>query len=152
MEVRRKHRWLFSTLAEFSREALLVLQKAQRPTVKFEEPEMHHNQEVVRFAGKHSWEPISLTWYDSEQNPDVSLAIWQWCKSVCDFTTANVAPPRSYKKQGQIQMLDGMGSPTEKWTLCNCWPKESNWGDIDYTATDIETIEVTMRFDRAQRM
>ena len=63
VEVRRKHRWVFETLGrgtgQFSQAELLILQSASRPSFKFEEPEMHHNQEVARFAGKQDWDPVT---------------------------------------------------------------------------------------------
>lgn len=153
IETRRKHRWMFATLGrgsgQFSSAELLVLQSAQRPQFKFEEPEMHHNQEVARFAGKQDWEPCTLTWYDTEQNPDVSAGVYAWLQSVVDFPSANVNLPSVYKKQATLQMVNGQGSPNETWLMCNTWPKEVNWGDLDYTDTEIATIEATMRYDRA---
>ena len=151
LETRRKHRWNFATLGNIGQTALLVLQSAQRPNFKFEEPEMHHNQEVAYFAGKQSWEPITLTWYDVEQDPDISSTIYQWLNTVVTITSANVAPPSQYKKQASLQMVDGQGASNETWSIYNCWPKEVNWQDLDYTVTDIATIEAQMRFDRAMR-
>lgn len=155
METRRKHRWEFTALANagiFSTQHLLILQSAQRPNFKFEEPEMHHDQEVVYFAGKQSWEPITLTWYDAEQPIDVSAAMWNWINSVVNMDSIHVNVPSAYKTQGTLVMVSGGGSENgEVWTLYNCWPKESNWGELDYTSTDIATIEVQMRYDRATR-
>lgn len=155
VETRRKHRWVFQTLgrgnSQFSEEELLVLMSAQRPNFKFEEPEMHHNQEVARFAGKQDWDPITLTWYDVEQDPDVSAGIYAWLETVVQFSTANVAAPADYKALAELNMVDGSGQVSESWTICGTWPKEVNWGDIDYTATEIATIEATMRYDRATR-
>jgi hypothetical protein len=153
IETRRKHRWVFQTLGRgggtFSEAELLVLMSAQRPNFKFEEPEMHHNQEVAYFAGKQSWEPITLTWYDTQQDPDVSAGIYAWLETVVNFASANVNPPSVYKKQATLAMVDGSGQASETWTICNTWPKEVNWGDLDYTSTEIATIEATMRYDRA---
>lgn len=157
LETRRKHRWIFQTLGkgagqQFPEDVLLILMAASRPNFKLEEPELHHNQEVARFAGKQDWEPVTLQWYDAEQPQDASQEIYDWFQAVVDFATANVNPPGQYKAEGRLQMLDGAGAPTETWRLCNTWPKEGNWGDIDYTATEIATIEVAMRFDRALRL
>jgi hypothetical protein len=157
VETRRKHRWIFQTLADGAfqggREALLILQSASRPHVTFEEPEMHHNQEKAYFAGKHAWEPITLVWYDGEQSPDVSSEVYTWIDSgvLSSFGSANVNPPNQYKKDSTLQMLDGAGAPTETWNILGCWPQDVNWGDLDYTNTEIQTIEVTMRYDRAIR-
>jgi len=149
LETRRKHRWVFRTLGSVNPAALLVLQSASRPNFKFAEPEMHHDQEVAYFAGKQTWEPVSMKWYDVEQNPDVSDTIYQWLRTVVDLPTATVYAPSVYKQQATLEMVGAAGNTTETWIMCNAWPKEVNWGDLDYTATDIVTIEATLRYDRA---
>ncbi len=112
---------------------------------------MHHNQEKASFAGKSSWEPITLVWYDSEQNPDVSKGIYQWIETVLNMSSMVVAAPVNYKRTASLAMLDGAGQPTERWMLYGTWPKEGNWQELNYTANDIMTIEVSMSIDRAIR-
>jgi len=155
-EMRRKHRWIFETLGKggstfFSETSLLYLKTAQRPHPKFEEVVMHHNQEQAKFAGKTSWEPLKLTWYDSE-NPDSSKEIYEWFQAISDFTTANVNPPSEYKREGVLAMLNGMGVPTQRWKICNSWPQDGNWDDLDYTDSEICTIEVQVLYDRAYQI
>lgn len=157
VETRRKHRWSWATLGkaaagEFQSPVLLLLKEATRPNFSFEEPELHHNQEQAYFAGKQTWEPIEFVWYDGEQSPDVSAEIWDWLNGVADITSANVEPPNAYKKEGTLEMLDGQGSPTESWQMFGCWPQNPNWGSLDYADTEIQQIEVTMRYDRALRL
>ncbi len=155
LEVRRKHRWVFETLGrgagQFSQAELLVLQSASRPNFKFEEPEMHHNQEVVRFAGKHDWDPVTLTWYDQEQNPDISRGIYQWIETVVNMHSIAVAHPRFYKTTGSLAVLDGSGQTNEVWSMMGAWPSACNFQELDYTSTDLLTCEATMRYDRAVR-
>ena len=77
-ETRRKHRWIFETMATGvgpGRDILLLLKSAQRPKYILEEPLVHHNQEQAYFAGKSSWETITLSFYDAELNPDSSEAL-----------------------------------------------------------------------------
>ena len=158
LETRRKHRWVFTSIPAFDKPSfLLVLKSAARPQFKFEEPVMHHNQEQVYFAGKQSWEPIDLVWYDAEQPDDVSEAVWKWLgsadksQSVGIFDEANVRRPDQYKIDAELSMVDGMGDSTEKWTLKGTWPQKVNWEDLAYDNTEIATITVTVRFDRAVR-
>jgi hypothetical protein len=155
IEVRRKHRWRFEVLMRgdtpFPDNSRLSLQSASRPSFKFEEPEMHHNQEVARFAGKQDWDPVTLTWYDVQQDPDNSAEIYMWIESVVSMSTVHVAHPVSYKKVASLVMVDGFGEPSERWRMYGTWPAACNWGELDYTSTDLQTIEATMRFDRAVR-
>lgn len=155
VETRRKHRWVFETLGTgagtLGSPMLLLLREATRPHPTVEEPVMHHNQEQAYFAGKHSWESSKLVWYDGEQSPDVSGEIWNWLNGVINISAVTVGVPGSYKKEATLQMLRGDGSPSETWRLFGCWPQEINWNTLDYTDTEIQTIEVTLRFDRAVR-
>ncbi len=155
IEARRKHRWVFETLGrgtgQFSQSELLVLQSASRPNVKFEEAEMHHNQEVAYFAGKHSWDPVTLVWYDIEQDPDISRGLYHWIETVVNMQSMAVAHPRFYKKSAALVMLDGTGQTTEQWSMMGTWPAGCNWQELDYTSTDLMNLEATMRFDRAVR-
>jgi hypothetical protein len=154
-EVRRRHRWQFETLGRgtgvWSQTELLMLLSASRPNVKFEEPEMHHNQEVVRFAGKQDWDPVSLVWYDGEQNPDISKGLYHWLETVTNMESIQVAHPRNYKRQASLAMLDGAGRPNERWDMYGTWPASINWQELDYSSTDLLTCEATLRYDRAKR-
>jgi len=81
VETRRKHRWIFSTVgqdATVGRDILLLLKTAQRPKFNLEKPELHHDQEVAYFAGKQTWDELSMEFYDAEQQPNSSEAIWNW--------------------------------------------------------------------------
>lgn len=152
IETRRKHRWQFLVLGggAFAEESLLILQSAQRPKFKFNTADMHHNQEVVKVAGKQEWEPTALKFYDAE-NPDVSLEVWKWVTTVVNMPTANVNAPRDYKRPSTLEMVNGQGAATETWHLCNSWPESVNWGELDYGGSEICTIEVSVRYDRAVR-
>lgn len=155
IEVRRKHRWVFETLGRgdsvFNTAELLVLQSASRPSFKFEEAEMHHNQEIARFAGKQDWDPVTLVWYDIEQKPDISQGIYHWIETVVNMETIQVAHPSFYKRKAVLSVLDGAGETNESWSMLGTWPAACNWQELDYTSTDLLTCECTMRYDRAVR-
>jgi len=154
-EIRRTHRWIFESSTHLSEPVLIVLQKASRPALNIEEPAMHHNQEQVYYAGKHTWESLSLSWYDVEQEPNVSKAMWDWMEQCLIFTGGNAAsvnPPSTYKAtETNLQMRDGLGAATETWAVYNGWPQNLNWGALDYTSTELQIIEIKFRFDRAVR-
>lgn len=152
VETRRKHRWVLETLEPLGSPVLLLLKEANRPHVTIEEAEMHHNQEKAWFAGKHSWESIKLVFYDGELPEDCSNEIWGWLNGVIDIPGVTVAKPRDYKKECLLKMLDGAGGASESWKMFGCWCQDINWMNLDYTSTDIQLIEVTMRYDRALRL
>lgn len=153
-EVRRTHRWIFEGYTYVGNNVLLVLKSASRPSLTFEEPAMHHNQEQVYYAGKHTWESASMSWYDVEQDPDVSAAMWDWMSKCMQFQgnmAPLVSPPNQYKGTGDLNMVNGEGHANESWTMYNGWPQALNWGALDYTSSDLQLIEVKFRFDRAIR-
>lgn len=155
LESRRNHRWVFTTIGRgqgtFTQKELLVLKTASRPKFTFKPAEMHHNQEVSKFAGKQEWEPIELSWYDIEQDPDVSKGLYHWLETVVHLNTANVSHPRFYKRQASLAMIDGMGVPTETWSICGSWPESVDWGKLDYQNNELSVITAKMTFDRAMR-
>lgn len=154
-EIRRKFRWAWTQLGQvLGPRDLVYLQSCQRPAFNLEENEMHHNQEVVYFAGKQTWNEMSFTFYDAELDPDVSSRLASWITTVVtSWSTGaaetSVARPSAYKADGTLEMLDGAGAPTERWRIYGIWPKETNWGDLDYTDNSLALVEVTARIDRA---
>jgi len=152
-ESRRKHRWVFAVLGPtWTREGLLYLKSAARPKFNLDEPMIHHDQEQAYFAGKQSWDPITLTWYDIENDPDISATVYKWLNTVVTINAAAVAAPSAYKVDSQLSMTNGPGKVTETWVMYGTWPKEVNWGELSYDDTEIATCEAVIRFDRAKRV
>jgi hypothetical protein len=150
IESRRKHRWRFTTLGPAGmRDSAIYLMSAQRPHVVTEEAVMHHDQEQVYFAGKHHWEPITLVFYDIEGGPDSSNEIWNWVLDSVNIPNATVSTPNSYKKNSTLEMTNGVGGVSESWQIFHVWPIDVNWNDLDYTNTEIQTVDVQMKYDRA---
>jgi hypothetical protein len=153
LEVRRKHRWVFESLgrgnAPWRPNELLNLQSAARPSFKFNVADKHHNQEVVYYAGKQEWDPITLTWYDIEQNPDISAGLYVWLNTVVDMISIGVQPPSNYKKDAVLKMINGLGTSTESWNMVGTWPETLNWQELDYSANELMTCEASLKYDRA---
>lgn len=159
MESKRKHRWIFKVLWDNTNDLLttaVYLQSAQRPHAVVEEAVMHHDQEQAYFAGKYHWEPISLVFYDMGASPNASVnssnEIWNWFNQVINVSQATVSPPNIYKKESELAMTDGAGGAAEEWKLRNSWPIDINWNDLDYTNTEIQTIDVSLKFERAEKI
>jgi len=160
LEIRRTHRWVFESMQPFNNnDVMLVLKSASRPSVAFDEVEMDHNQEKVYLAGRHTWEPITLTWYDVEQQPNVSEEVYKWLNRrqnggggpFNELETMRISKPSDFKKDAVLKMINGSGASTESWKLYQCWPQSVNWNSLDYSSSDLQLIEVTLRFDRAVR-
>lgn len=153
-EFRRKHRWRFTVAGtSMNQTDFIYLQKAARPSFKLEAPEVHHDQEVAYFAGKQTWEEITLEFYDATTPVDITTKLWDWVNTIVSLNGGEmgVEPPSGYKKDVTLEMTDGKGESIDTWVLYGAWPMSTNWNDIDYSSTDIQTISVTLKFDRAMK-
>ena len=150
VESRRKHRWKFECPTPIGRKSV-YLSSAQRPHAIIDEAIMHHDEEQAAFAGKYHWDPISLVFYDVVGDVDMCALIYQWFNTVINVPNANVATPASYKQTSKLQMTDGQGAAVETWNLYNSWPIDVNWNDLDYSNSEIQTVDVSLKFDRAQK-
>lgn len=155
-EMKRVYRWQMSFLGRgagnFPISALLLLKKATRPSWNAEAVTMHHQQEEIYYAGKQKWDAVGIEWYDSEQSPNVSLEVWNWCQSIVNMNTIAVSSPADHKKLATLEMLNGVGSPTERWTMYGCWPKKVAFNDVNYETNQIISVNAEMSYDRANRV
>jgi hypothetical protein len=154
-EFRRKHRWRLLDLQSgpVTNQDFLQLKSAQRPSFTLSEDEVHHDQEVAYFAGKQTWDPIEISFYDAAGGGagDISARMFQWVSTVSNINAATCAAPSDYKKTLKVQMTSAAGQPDETWILSGCWPAKSNWNELDYSTSEIQLVNITLRFDRAVR-
>lgn len=162
--VKRKFRFLFEIqgITDIS-DPLVALpaQKATRPSISLKEMDVPHLQETIYLPGRPDWKQLSVTLYDVNKNHP----IWKWLLSFYNPGPSNREAdilnggfPNSpgyfgfakpFKKDSILYVLDGCGNEMERWVYQNCWPTEIDYGDMDMSDTDILTINLTMRYDRA---
>lgn len=51
--------------------------------------------------------------------------------------------------QVSLIMFDGCGEASEVWVYEHVWPQTIDWGDLDMSSSDVATVDVTLRYDRA---
>ena len=54
-----------------------------------------------------------------------------------------------YKRDVELEMLDPTGVVVSKWILKNTMCTNVSFGDLDYSSSDLATIQMTLRFDYA---
>lgn len=150
-EFRRKHRWRFTVGGIMTQDDFVWLRSAARPNFKLAMPEVHHDQEKIYVAGKQEWDPIQLQFYDATVPRNISARLYAWLQTVVAIDTATVALPAQYKQNVVIETVNNTNAPDEQWTLYGAWPAEVNWQDLDYTNTEVQLCQVTLRYDRARR-
>jgi hypothetical protein len=128
-----------------------------RPTVNFETITLDVYNSRSYLAGKHSWDPITLTLRDDVNN-NISKVTGQQLQKQFDFyEQASAVSGASYKFETKIQILDGGNggdatAPTvlEQWNLVGCYLESANYNSLAYSAsTDPVTVTLSIRYDNA---
>lgn len=161
---RRKNRWLFSIKNVSADDSAAVStytlppKRGARPSLSWKEYECQHLTETIYYPFKPDWKPISLTLYDIRCNKN---PVFDWIRltqnisgnggGLYDPQQGIWTPivPSQMKREGNIQLLDGCGNIVECWTLDNCYPSSVEWGELDMDSSEIITVEVQVRYDRA---
>lgn len=147
---KRKYRWMFYIPDVCGEGApLLPPSKSARPSLSFKEMDAQHITETIYYPSKPEWKPINITLYDivKRKNPVI-----EWIKKVYDVSETNVKwKAGSGIKIGtcRIELYDGVGEVIETWKLENAWPNNIEFGDLDYGSSDILSVDLTLRYDRA---
>lgn len=131
-----------------------------RPNLSFEEIKLDRYNSTAYVAGKHSWDPMSLTVQDdvtglASQIIQDQLQLQQYLIGAQGPWMGAGSTASSYKFATKLEMLDGHGTGTqgsgviETWLLQGCYLASVNWNTLDYSASDAVTIELSVRFDNA---
>lgn len=148
---KRKFRWTFEILGFCNNQQNLVPEHfvniASRPNLSVEETEINHLNAKVWIPGKAAWETITVTYLDVANAEMQSL--WNWLATVYDFTdpiNLHMGERRDWGGIGVLNMYDGCGVLIEQWQMQKMFPTSINFGDLDYSSSDIATIELTLRY------
>jgi hypothetical protein len=151
MVFKRKFRWTFELFGFCANEKNTVpehfVNVASRPNLEIEETEINHLNAKTWIPGKASWQTITVTYLDVAHQEMQSL--WNWLATVYDFTDPiklRMGERRDWDATGVLSMYDGCGVLLETWEMKRVFPTGINFGDLDYSSSDIATIELTLRY------
>lgn len=129
------------------------------PNLSFEEVTLHRYNSVAYVAGKHTWEPISVTVEDDITGLAATvikaqLETQQRLIGVdLDGRWLNTAPTGAdYKFGAKIDQLDGDEGVVQTWILEGCMLSSADFGDRDYSASEAATITFNIRYDHARHI
>ena len=125
-----------------------------RPNVSFAEIPVEIYNSRVYLAGKPVWEAVSVNVRDDARGEVARLVGEQLQKQVDFSEQASAAAGNNYKFQLRCQILDGGNgqfAPTvlEEWELYGCYLASANYNQLNYGASDVVTIAMSIRFDNA---
>lgn len=151
---KRKYRYLFriSGISGDLTDGINALPplKSARPSLSFKEMDAQHLNETIYYPSKPEWKPVNLVLYDIKGNTN---PVWDWIKK-----TYNPEFPGSWSpsvssgfKIGRcsLEMYDGCGNTIEKWIFEGAWCQNIDFGDLDMSSSEVSTIDLTLRYDRA---
>jgi hypothetical protein len=161
---KQKFRWLFQisgiSALDTGISKALPPRRSARPTLGWKEQEVNHLTETVYFPLKPTWEPVDLVLYDICRNGNQCNPVFVWiATSQANQQSGGFYDPQvgkmipivdaKLKRQGDIYVYDGCGNELEHWVLENCYPHQVRWGELDMDSSDLLTVEVSLRYDRA---
>lgn len=160
-ETARRHRFRIDLFEPFgpislgqpgAGDIMLFVEKCTRPTPEIDEITIHNGQDEIYRPGKQRWGPVEFTFYEKvEERDEVAERIYDWWGRVMiNLTRSGHNLPTDYYKSGQLQMLDGVGNPVWTYFLYDCWPQKVSPIELSYSDTDIATITVVLRFNKAE--
>jgi hypothetical protein len=148
---KRKFRWTFEIIGFCNNTRNKIPEHfvtvASRPNLAVEETEINHLNAKTWIPGKASWESITVTYLDVAHQEMRTL--WNWLATVYDFTdpvNLRQGEKRDWDATGILSLYDGCGSLLEIWNLQRLWPTSINFGDLEYSSSDIATIELSLRY------
>lgn len=160
VETARKHRYaleIFEPLGTQQDGILLYLEKCTRPTPEFDEITIHNGQDEIYRPGKVKWNPIEFTFYEKTTGKDDDLTdqaaelIYKWwAESTAIISESRHTFPSLYYKNAELAMLDGVGRPIWTYFLYDCWIQKTSPSDLAYSDSDIATISIIMRYNKAK--
>lgn len=128
--------------------------EVQRPQLNFDEITLNVYNSRIYLAGKHTWNPITITVRD-DASGTVAKAVGQQLQKQMDFVEqASAAVGQDYKFQTNIEVLDGGNGAfevgvLETWELYGCYLSSVNYNNLNYATSDAVNMTLTLRFDNA---
>lgn len=127
-----------------------------RPKVQFEEITLHRYNSISYIAGKHSWDPITLTLQDDVTGTasavvQAQLQKQQWLIGAEGQWLAASGEGSLYKFVTYLDLLDGNDQVVEKWTVEGCHLNSVGYDQLDYSVGEPVTLELTIRYDHARQ-
>ncbi len=125
-----------------------------RPELNFENQTLDVYNSRVYYAGKHTWNPLTLTLRDDVNNAVSKLVGEQIQKQFDFFEQASAASGVDYKFTTRIEMLhggNGASSPNilETFELYGAFIESVNYNTLNYATSEPATITLTLRYDNA---
>ena len=126
------------------------VQSVTKPTIGHEAVAVHSYNSTGYYAGKHTWETITLVVKDDITNSVSRLVGHQLQKQLNHFEQTGFTSGVNYKFVMLIETMDGGNDGVlETWTLEGCFLEGVDYSELAYDDSSFQTISMTVRYDNA---
>ena len=119
-----------------------------RPNITLNEVELNHINVKRYVKGKAEWQQLTVTLYDPIV-PSGAQAVMEWVRLHHESVTGRDGYSDFYKKDITFNVLGPVGDKVEEWTLKGAFIQAATFSDMDYSATNVSDISLTLRYDYA---
>ena len=146
-EPKRKNRFILSFPSSLGINSWYV-ESTSRPNIQIGSTEIPFLNTSTYVAGRFVWNTINVTFRDPI-GPSASQALMEWVRLHSESVTGRQGYAAGYKKDIELEMLDPTGVVVQKWILQGTMLNDADFGNLDYSSSDLADITCTLRFDRA---
>ena len=119
-----------------------------RPNLNLNEVALDHINVKRYVKGKAEWQALTVTLYDPIV-PSGAQAVMEWVRLHHESVTGRDGYSDFYNKDITFNVLGPVGDKVEEWTLKGAFITAANFSDMDYSATNVSDISLTLRYDYA---
>jgi|TARA_B100001939_G_scaffold280532_1_gene249215 hypothetical protein len=119
-----------------------------RPNITLNEVALDHINVKRYVKGKAEWQQLTVTLYDPIV-PSGAQSVMEWVRLHHESVTGRDGYSDFYKKDITFNVLGPVGDKVEEWTLKGAFIQAATFSDMDYSATNVSDISLTLRYDYA---
>ena len=140
--------------ADGTREISRQVVDVTRPNLSFEQMTIDAYNSRTYLAGKHTWDPITLTLREDANNNVQKVVGQQLQKQFDFFEQSSAVSSGTYKFQTSIEVLDGGNGANgaaviDRFRLVGCYIESANYNTLAYATNEAVTTSLTIRYDNA---
>jgi len=128
-----------------------------RPNLSFEKMTLDAYNSRTYLAGKHTWDPITLTLREDASN-NIQRAVGSQLQKQFDFfEQASAASGGDYKFHTKIEILDGGNANKDpiildRFELKGCYIESANYNQLAYATSEAVTVTLSIQYDNAVQL
>lgn len=145
-EVKKKNRFVLRFPSSMGINEWFV-STAARPKMTIGSVEIPFLNTSTFVAGRFKWDPMTFTFRDPI-GPSAGQALMEWVRQHAESVTGRMGYAVLYKKDIELDMLDPVGVPVERWILQGVMITDINFNDLSYAEEGLADISMTVQPDR----